>query len=740
MLATGSLLAQDIGAADALAAQAETAAVAAMLNRAAALASNQQFGRAVALWREVVQEWDPGNARALEALGFVKVGEVWRRDANKAVAEIDLKGDAKLQKKIDQEWSKTEKEIAKLLDGTARAFAVAGRSDRALQFWRRLVTLRPGDKQAVAAIAAINATGFDGHSGSPSELAMLRRGRAFAQGVEFLRGYEPAVAPAEGQNPLMQKAGIAHQGMRTDHFVVWGALPPERLKLAAQAAERGLLLSRLMFTNADGERFVEKKHHDILWTADRAVYQKTLDAAAEQFDRERLRFLKEDVELAFVRVGNDYQRLYTLANGTGDDFLVDVTARGVVQDASGIENEGLWEGIGHAAVALLFDRTLSFYLEQPQGNTVTNWKPKPLQPDMETWRQIAQESAWAKNDTPSARLVLLQGHKMTNDERVKAWSMCDWLVRVDPTLLMQLAASRTETVRDADAVTAEFQKRAGRSLADLDESWREYWGKGQALRKAMAAAPSGKKEAVQDARLLATAIFRARAAADAGPGGFVVATSAAAQSVHDWLQKKAKFEEEQRRAKANPKKPVQQGPPPEPPAPPAACGTTVIHCEGADPAAAVAAWMMVPALRDFLIDPARTMFACSKGPHAFVLELAGEVPPTVRGAPTCYPRDGQHDVPGTLGDGGTPVSLHCFREVDAGQLSEITCVVTANGARIPGTLEVIQGKSGLSARGCVAFTPRSPLPPGVVEVAWTVPLPLRGGRDVPAPRAKFTVR
>ena len=150
----------------------------------------------------------------------------------------------------------------------------------------------------------------------------------------------------------------------------------------------------------------------------------------------------------------------------------------------------------------------------------------------------------------------------------------------------------------------------------------------------MAAPPSGKKEAVADARSLWTAILRARAAGDAGPGGFVVASSADADSVHAWMAAVAKFHEEQRRAKANPKKPVQQGPPPEPPAPPEVLMRTVVHHTGTDPAAAVLEWMAVPALRDFLLDPGRTMFACSKGPHGFVLELDNAAQKTLRGGPS----------------------------------------------------------------------------------------------------------
>ncbi len=730
--AAGGVAQQDAAA---LAAQVEKDVASALLTRADALSQNAQHGRATEIRRHVLQEWSPGDERALPPLGFVKVGETWKRDANKAVIEVDQKGDAKTQKKIDQEWTKIEKDLVKQLESAAKALTAASDMDRATRFYKRVLWFRPTDKNALAAIAGAT---FEGYTGTPQELAMLRRGRSLKQAVEFLLAWEPPMEEIAEPEPVMQAAGVPCIGLATPHFRLHGAVAPERLRLAAASAERALLLARLMFANQGGERFEPKKRYDILWTADRAAYKKVLDACRAQFTPDRLRFLQEDCDYAWVQSGDKHLRLYTVANGTGDDFVQDVTARGVAQDAAGIDVEGLYEGIGHATVAILFDRTLSFFLEQPQGNTVTSWKPKPLLPDMESWRVIAAESAWAKNDTPTARLVLVQGSKLTNEERVKAWSMCDYLVRTSPTTLFDLAAVKTSDIRDPDAVAAAFSKRTGNQVAALDDAWRAHWGTGQALRKAMLQPPLGKKETVADARALAHAIWRARAASDCAPGGFVVAESPATQSVHAYYAAVEKHELQLKQLKASPK--GANALPPAPPVPPAAIGTAVAVHEGLDNEAAVRAWMGDPALRDYLLDPGRALFAVAKGKRAMMIETFDTVAPVQKGQPKCWPRDGQRSVPASQGAGGTPITLHFFRDIDEAQLRQIECLVRVGGQQVPGALQVLQGTAGRGARGCVAFVPSAALPTGDGEVEWTLPMTLRGGKDVPQPRARFVVQ
>ena len=159
--------------------------------------------------------------------------------------------------------------------------------------------------------------------------------------------------------------------------------------------------------------------------------------------------------------------------------------------------------------------------------------------------------------------------------------------------------------------------------------------------------------------------------------------------------------------------------------------------EGQDVDAAVRAWMGDVALRDYLLDPGRSMFGVGKGKHACVLELFHPKEPMTKGAVATWPRDGQKAVPSGHEGVGSAMSLHFFREVDATLLQQVACIVRVGGQQVPGTLVELQGKG---VRGCVAFTPSSPLPPGECEVVWTVPVPLLGGKDVAQPRARFVVQ
>ena len=46
----------------------------------------------------------------------------------------------------------------------------------------------------------------------------------------------------------------------------------------------------------------------------------------------------------------------------------------------------------------------------------------------------------------------------------------------------------------------EFQRRAQMPTRKLDDDWRDYWGKGQALRAAMQAQPKGGKDELAGAK------------------------------------------------------------------------------------------------------------------------------------------------------------------------------------------------------------------------------------------------
>ncbi|HLQ36347.1 MAG TPA: hypothetical protein VK348_01000, partial [Planctomycetota bacterium] len=450
--------------------------------------------------------------------------------------------------------------------------------------------------------------------------------------------------------------------------------------------------------------------------------------ASGEFAPARYEFQK-DLSLAFVHEGQDDLRLYCI--NERDDEMLDQVVRGVVQDGAGIFTDGLWEGTGHALNGFFFDQTLTFLVAPKKANTVTNWQPKALMPDMETWRQIAGESAWAKIDTPIARLVMIKASNFTNEERVKAWAMVDYLLRWRPELVRELDTCRGPTNGDAVAVEAEFRRRTQLLLPTIDAEWRDYWARMQKVRELTKQGPTGTPEQQKDMRALADAINGARAAASVGPIGYYLGKSADVQALLKYGDELAKAEAEQ---KKNPKIAVPL------PTMPAVIDKSVL-LGTADAAGSVASWLLRPGARDLLLSPGRMLIATGKYKGNYLLDL-GEVPtPRISGVPYVYPRNGQRDVPAAvtvaeLGPElaallakkgkqptdkvGYPVSLHFFRmlpdnvldalEIDGNLGSGVTWLAQGEGSALD------------RAAGCIVFVPLEPLLTGrPLSVSWTLP-------------------
>lgn len=720
-------------AADAAAAERELVAraIAAYHDYADAQEAARMYGRALEIRRELLLDYDEDDARARGKLGFVKVGQLWRRDPNALVLDKDG-GDPKALRKVEQDWERTIRELTRRHQAVAELFEAEGNAVRAAHHWRRVLRFRPGDPKVVG---KLRLRPFEGFYGTEQELLMLRRARAIRDGVAFLTAWEP---PAElllqATHPILTRATVGHIGVRTRHFRVWGSIPESQLLAAARWAERSLLLCRTVFAGVDGQAFAPRRVLEIAFVPDQESYRRVLRACADQFPPDRLRFLEEQVQLTFLKTADGDMRLYMVAS---EAEALDQAVRGAVQDALGLQTHGLWEGIGHAFCGFCFGKTLTFLVEQNTGHTVTSWQSRPLVPDLAVWQQIASESAWTRSDTPTSRLALLHASRFTNEERVKAWAMVDWLLRWRPELVLELERSRTDATRTGPEVEAEFLRRTGLALPELDARWREHWARGTALRDAMAAEPAGKAAEVADARALADAVNAARAAADVGPVGFYVGRSEASAAVHRYFEALARAEAERRRARPG----VQV----RDPEPPAVLGGTVLGLAEREPGPAVRAWLAMPGARDALLHPGRLLLGCSVGRHGSALDLAEPETPLPQGRPVTWPADGQTEVPaavsaGALGSGaarvllradipstrqvGFPLSLHFFRELTPLELQQVTCTVTAAGRVLDGVPFCVQGSGDRTqaAPGCCVFVPAEPLPAGAsVTVQWQIP-------------------
>ena len=740
-LIPGALDAQDAAELAAREAGLRKKMVASLHELADVLQAQKQHGRAYELRRELLLEYDEDDAKARDKCGFTRVGSLWRADASKLVLEKDLTGDKKVLKKLEPQLAALRKEQLAEHRALAEGWQKIGEAARAMVHWRRVLELSPGDKKAAEVLATQR---FGGFVGTADELTMLRRAWTIHGAVEWLLRKEFPIDAIVGEEPLLAKAGLPHQGVRSEHFAVWGTLPEAQLRLVATFAERSFLLCHTLMGTTEGDTFHAVRMRDLVFVANDADYKKVLDLCADQFDAGRLAFLKDSVDMAFVRSGERDVR-FVKTNG-GDDEALDQAVRGVAQDAMGILTDGLWEGVGHAVCGFFFGRTLTFLLEQQDAKTIASFTQKLLVPDMAVWRQIAEQSAWAKSDSRTSELVLISAARFTTEQRVKAWAICDYLWQLRPELLRQLDQSQSKEIHTPPQVEVEFERRTGLSLPRIDQDWRDFWARKAELRAAMAADPLGDEKAKDrpqraSAREVVDAVNEVRAAALRGPVGYYFAEDPDTQAALVYGEKLAKAEALQKR------KPKEQIPLPELPG---AVGRAVLWGRGA-PAEVVRGWVSRPAFRDALLHPGRGLLGANRNKDCLVLDLTEPAPPPVRGLPQSWPRHGQRDVPAAarqpdLGpralaalrakgvvegaDVGMPLTLHFGREIPMQDVARIECRVYASGQRVDGVVVACQGDDVPDDRapGCVAFLPIAPLPSGTeLEIEWQLPKSLLDG-------------
>ena len=741
-----SVLAQDEAALAAREIALTEHAVAGLHRIADALQGQKQHGRALALRRTIWMDYDEEDARAREKTGFVQIGRLWRIDDAALVLDRDRKASRSKLRKIERDLEKLEKHLLREHRALAVGWSATPRAERATSHWRRVLSMAPGDAEAAAALAVRE---FEGFTGTAEELRILRRGRALHLACDWLvRADFPVTVAQDARLPLLEAARVDHVGVRSEHFYVWGSLPVDTLTQLAQDCERALLLFRSWFGVSTGAVLAPAQVRNLVFVANKQEYAATMEVCRDAFSADRFAFLRDQVDMCFLEHGGESLRVYK--SELGIDVCRDNAVRGVVQDATGVQSEGLWEGVGHAACGLLFKRTLSFLTEQLTERTSTGFTQRRLAPDLETWTKIATESAWSKSDTRSSELVLLRAARFTNEQRVKAWAICHYFAHWRPEFLLELDASKG-TLRAAPQVEAEFLRRTQYSLPRIDAEWRTFWGRGAQLRAAMTRDPlpnkkSKTRKAVERSRELVDAVNAARAGAQVGPVGYYLGSTPDFVAVRRYERALAKAEKEQ----AKRDKQAKSGRKVEPvafPEPPAAIGATVMWSRADSAAAAVGEWWLQPAQRDRLLAPGRDLVAVPSDLGGFLLGVSLPAQQTERGAPVLWPRRGQAGVPAAVAwtalderarsalreagvveraQVGCPLTVHFARDVAAAMRPSIRCRVLRGEQAVPGVLVDYSA----SSPGCFAFVPLEPLAAGErFDVRWTAPTALLGAEE-----------
>ena len=78
-------------------------------------------------------------------------------------------------------------------------------------------------------------------------------------------------------------------------------------------------------------------------------------------------------------------------------------------------------------------------LGRQQGTAATEEDREYNSPDFDIWKTLNLELAWkATGGVPARDLPFCDAATFTNEQRIKAWSFCDYVTRRDPTLLRDL--------------------------------------------------------------------------------------------------------------------------------------------------------------------------------------------------------------------------------------------------------------------------------------------------------------
>ncbi|MBL8752932.1 MAG: hypothetical protein JNK15_06480, partial [Planctomycetes bacterium] len=438
------------------------------LNTFAKKAFEKGFPRtARVVWMQVHKLYDPDNAEAWTALGYKKLGQSWNPDASRPYPLADTGSGADGQPLMKQ-YEALKKDLASQHRLQADKWQKAGNKARADHHWRMVLRWVEGDEQAQKALAHVEVGTL---SGTELEKTLYDRSKAIEKAVEEQSKTSYDVKRVDGVAcaPL-QQAQVTYITVQSEHFTLHGdASEEENLLEALRWAERTLRICAVAFP---WEFKVEKWPSEwALFTA-KETYQQILKANQVPELEWRLE------HTSTCGIGN------VLVGATsGKQVLFDSAVRNVAQPYSGLGTDGFREGIGHTFVGMVFNnnRLFSVDLKKQQGTVASEEDREYTSPDFDVWKNLSLEMAWKSTGAvPATRVPFCDAATFTNEERIKAWSFCDYMMRRDPMMLRELDQIGQSMLKRGSKMADQLQEAFGQkfpdvSIAQLDKEWEDFW-------------------------------------------------------------------------------------------------------------------------------------------------------------------------------------------------------------------------------------------------------------------------
>lgn len=698
------------------------------LDRFAKTAHKQGFPRqARMIWLQVVKLYNPDDAEARKGLGHVKVGASWAPDSNQPPA-LDDTGTGSDGAALFKSYEALKKELAGAHKRQAQVWAKAGRTDRSRHHWQMVLRFARDDKEAQQALEHHDVGGV---TGTDLEQKLYERSKAIEKAVAEQAATKYPAEQVDLKSPVLDRAQVKYVTVKSEHFVLHG--DPEELEHLKEAVAWGERALRVVQVAFPWQREVQGNWAYFLA---KDTYKQILKAHADKIP-----------DLAWRLEHTSTSGIDGLAVGAtqSTQVLYDAAVRQVAKAYAGFGSDALSEGIGHTFVGMVFNnnRLFGVDLKKQEGTVASEEDREYTSPNFDVWKTLALEMAWKLTGGVAAiDLAYCDAATFTNEQRIKAWSFCDYVMRRDPELLQKLDrigvdAKRTRVRLPLEAA-AKFTEDAGVSLAQLDKEWEDFWTEATPVLQSIRANTPPLKAIGPNVEKWLAAFNEARVANKTTPVTWSSQNSTRCYEHATYL----KTNKDQRGPAAEHRELVDKG------------GThlgsmfaqmAIVETDArlANAKKLFEKWLRIPGYRDALVhDFLLSVGIYCEGEILVINAVAGlGQPRSKRSGFLCHPWKDATGIPAEVDVAeigpeleellakhdragqkvvGYPLTMHFGHNVQ-GDRSSYRCSVTdGRGKKVEGAILLDAGVIRRStAPGMVTFYPFEPLPRGKIDVTWT---------------------
>ena len=697
------------------------------LNKFAQQAFDKGFPRQARLiWLQTIKLYDPGSEDAHKGLGHVRAGNSWAPNPDFEYP-LDDTGSSKDGASLFKAYEKLKEDLASGHRRQAQKWAKADRTDKANEHYGMVLRWVKDDREAQEALEHRDVGGV---TGTELEQTLYDRSKLIEKAVNEQSSVDYAVDKVDSKAQVLDRAQVPYVSVRSEHFLLHGDPDQEEfLKQALVWAERTIRVCQAAFpwqVRVGGE-----------WAffTGKDTYKQVLRANADMVPN--LEWKLENTSTSGV--GN------VVVGATGSvQVLYDACVRNVAKAYSQFRSDALSEGIGHTFVGMMFNnnRLFAVDLEKQQGTTASEEDREYTSPDFDVWKTLALEMAWKMTGGVAAiDLPYVEAAAFSNEQRIKAWSFCDYMMRRDPGLLKKLdelgMAQRQSGQKRPLDLAAAFEE-SGATVAQLDKEWEDFWTEATPVLQAIRNNTPPLSAISKGVEKWLAALNEVRAANNAAPVTWSSNLSTRCMEHAEYL----KANKDERGPASEHRELADLGG--------SHLASMFAQMAVVETRAKIGkaedmfeAWMTIPGYRDALVhDFLRSVGIYTEGDILVMNVVSGlGAPKSRKSGYLCHPWQNATGIPAEAsvadigpelealleknGRGGQktvgyPLTIHFGQSVQGDRTSYRCNAVDARGNRIEGAILLDSGTIRRStAPGMVTFYPFEPLPRGKVAVNWS---------------------